>query len=131
MLDDGDFVLVARSDFAAGEKLSLRCRGQRRIIKAVNDYVSLEVKGVWALIPSPSGEQISQRRMCTQLKYSHCGYSSALDVGHKSTYSIVGSPLSIVRHVSLSSSVNEVRDFGPSFSRRATAWPTGRALSEG
>ena len=36
---EGDFVLVAREDFTAGEKLSLRWRGPRRVIKAINDYV--------------------------------------------------------------------------------------------
>ena len=36
---EGDFVLVARSDFHAGEKLALRWRGPRRIIKALNDHV--------------------------------------------------------------------------------------------
>ena len=37
--DEGDYVLVARSDFHAGEKLCLRWRGPRRIKKAMNDYV--------------------------------------------------------------------------------------------
>ena len=36
---EGDYVLVARDDLTAGEKLSLRWRGPRRIIKAINDYV--------------------------------------------------------------------------------------------
>lgn len=36
---EGDFVLVARDDFTAGEKLSLRWRGPRRVVKAVSDYV--------------------------------------------------------------------------------------------
>lgn len=36
---EGDFVLVARDDFTAGEKLSLRWRGPRRVIKALSDYV--------------------------------------------------------------------------------------------
>jgi transposase InsO family protein len=36
---EGDFVLVARDDFSAGEKLALRWRGPRRIVKAINDYV--------------------------------------------------------------------------------------------
>lgn len=36
---EGDYVLVARNDFTAKEKLSLRWRGPRRIIKAINDYV--------------------------------------------------------------------------------------------
>ena len=36
---EGDYVLVAREDFFAGEKLAVRWRGPRRIIKALNDYV--------------------------------------------------------------------------------------------
>lgn len=36
---EGDYVLVARDDFFEGEKLCLRWRGPRRIIKAHNDYV--------------------------------------------------------------------------------------------
>ena len=36
---EGDYVLVAREDFFAGEKLCLRWRGPRRIIKAINDWV--------------------------------------------------------------------------------------------
>lgn len=36
---EGDFVLVAREDFTAGEKLSLRWRGPRRVVKTINDYV--------------------------------------------------------------------------------------------
>ena len=36
---EGDYVLVAREDFFAGEKLALRWRGPRRIIKALSDYV--------------------------------------------------------------------------------------------
>jgi len=36
---EGDFVLVAREHFNAGEKLCLRWRGPRRIIGAVSDYV--------------------------------------------------------------------------------------------
>lgn len=36
---EGDFVLVARSDFQAGEKLCLRWRGPRQVIKAINDHV--------------------------------------------------------------------------------------------
>lgn len=36
---NGDFVLVAREDFTAGEKLSLRWRGPRRIVTALNNYV--------------------------------------------------------------------------------------------
>lgn len=36
---ESDYVLVARDDFTASEKLSLRLRGLRRIIKAINDYV--------------------------------------------------------------------------------------------
>lgn len=35
---EGDFVLVARDDFTANEKLSLRWRGLRRVIKAPSDY---------------------------------------------------------------------------------------------
>lgn len=34
-----DFVLVARDEFHAGEKLALRWRGAKRIIKALSDYV--------------------------------------------------------------------------------------------
>lgn len=36
---EGDFVLVAREDFSAGENFSLRWRGTRRIVRSVNDYV--------------------------------------------------------------------------------------------
>lgn len=36
---EGDYVLVAREDFSAGEKLALRWRGPRRVVKAVSDYV--------------------------------------------------------------------------------------------
>lgn len=36
---EGDFVLVARDDFTAGEKLSLRWRGPRRVIRSINDHV--------------------------------------------------------------------------------------------
>lgn len=36
---EGDYVLVARSDFHAGEKLCLRWRGPRRVRKALNDFV--------------------------------------------------------------------------------------------
>lgn len=36
---EGDFVLVAREDFTAGEKLSLRWRGPRRVVKALSNYV--------------------------------------------------------------------------------------------
>lgn len=36
---EGDFVLVARQDFTAEEKLSLRWRGPRRVVKSLNDYV--------------------------------------------------------------------------------------------
>lgn len=35
---EGDFVLVAREDFFAGEKLAVRWRGPRRVAKALNDY---------------------------------------------------------------------------------------------
>lgn len=35
---DGDYVLVARDDFHANEKLCLRWRGPRRITKCLNDY---------------------------------------------------------------------------------------------
>lgn len=38
---EGDFVLVAREDFFAGEKLALRWRGPRRVQRAINDYVYL------------------------------------------------------------------------------------------
>lgn len=34
-----DFVLVARNDFSANEKLCLRWRGPRRIVKAISDYI--------------------------------------------------------------------------------------------
>jgi len=37
--EEGDFVLFAREEFFAGEKLALRWRGPRRIIKALSDYV--------------------------------------------------------------------------------------------
>jgi len=36
---EGDYVLMAREEFFAGEELALRWRGPRRIVKAVNDYV--------------------------------------------------------------------------------------------
>lgn len=36
---EGDFVLMAREDFTAGEKLSLRWRGPRRVVKALTEYV--------------------------------------------------------------------------------------------
>lgn len=36
---EGDFVLVARSEFNKGEKLALRWRGPRRVIKALNEHV--------------------------------------------------------------------------------------------
>ena len=36
---EGDFVLVARDDFTAGEKLALRWRGPRRITRPVSEYV--------------------------------------------------------------------------------------------
>jgi len=36
---EGDFVLVAREEFFAGEKLSLRWRGPRRVVKCLSDYV--------------------------------------------------------------------------------------------
>lgn len=36
---EGGFVLVASEEFFAGEKLALRWRGPRRIVKAQNDYV--------------------------------------------------------------------------------------------
>lgn len=35
---EGDFVLVARDDFHKGEKLCLRWRGPRRVIKCLHDY---------------------------------------------------------------------------------------------
>ena len=35
----GDYVLVARSEFFAGEKLGLRWRGPRPVIKAVSIYI--------------------------------------------------------------------------------------------
>lgn len=34
----GDYVLIARDDFAAGEELGLRCRGTRRILNALSNY---------------------------------------------------------------------------------------------
>lgn len=37
--EEGDFVLVARDNFHKGEKLCLRWRGPRRVIKAVNDWL--------------------------------------------------------------------------------------------
>ena len=37
--EEGDFVLVARNNFHHGEKLCLRWRGPRRIIKAMNDWI--------------------------------------------------------------------------------------------
>lgn len=33
-----DYVLVARSEFKAGEKLALRFRGHRRVVKAINNH---------------------------------------------------------------------------------------------
>lgn len=36
---DGDFFLIAREDFTAGEKLSLRWRGPRREVGSLNDHV--------------------------------------------------------------------------------------------
>lgn len=36
---EGDYVLVAREQFFEGEKLCLRWRGPRRVVKALNDYV--------------------------------------------------------------------------------------------
>ena len=36
---EGDYVLIAREDFSAGEKLCLRWRGPRRVVKALSDYV--------------------------------------------------------------------------------------------
>ncbi len=38
---EGDFVLVAREDMSAGEKLALRWRGPRRVLKALSDHVFL------------------------------------------------------------------------------------------
>lgn len=35
----GDFVLVAREEFYDGEKLCLRWRGPRRVVKAISDYI--------------------------------------------------------------------------------------------
>jgi hypothetical protein len=37
--DVGDFVLVAKQDFAAGEKLTLRWRGPRKVVRVLSDYV--------------------------------------------------------------------------------------------
>lgn len=39
-LAEGDFVLMAREDFTAGEKLFLRWHGPRRVVKAINVYVN-------------------------------------------------------------------------------------------
>ncbi len=36
---EGDYVLVAREDFSEREKLTLRWRGPRRVIKANSDFV--------------------------------------------------------------------------------------------
>lgn len=36
---EGDFVLVARNNFTAGEMHSLRWRDLRRVTKAMSDYV--------------------------------------------------------------------------------------------
>lgn len=36
---EGDFVLIAREDFAAGEKLLLHWRGPKRVLGSVNDYI--------------------------------------------------------------------------------------------
>lgn len=36
---EGELVLMARDDLTAGEKLSLRWRSPRRIVKALSDYV--------------------------------------------------------------------------------------------
>lgn len=36
---EGDFVLVALEEFFKGEKLALRWRGPRRVVKGVSDYV--------------------------------------------------------------------------------------------
>lgn len=36
---DGNFVLVAPKDFHAGEKLLLRWRGPRKIVKEINEFV--------------------------------------------------------------------------------------------
>ena len=37
--EEGDFVLVARDEYGAGDKLLLRWRGPRRVTKALNDFV--------------------------------------------------------------------------------------------
>lgn len=37
--DVGDYVLIASADFHAGDKLELRWRGPRRVVKAVSDYI--------------------------------------------------------------------------------------------
>ena len=37
--EEGDYVLVAREEFFAGEKLALRWRGPRQVVKVLNDYV--------------------------------------------------------------------------------------------
>ena len=36
---ESDFFLIAREDFFEGEKLALRWRGPRRVVKAKNDFV--------------------------------------------------------------------------------------------
>ena len=36
---EGDYVLMAREEFFAGEKLALRWRGPRRVVKALSDFV--------------------------------------------------------------------------------------------
>lgn len=38
---EGDYVLVARTEFPSGEKISLRWRGPRRILRPISDYVYL------------------------------------------------------------------------------------------
>lgn len=36
---EGDYVLVAREDLFEDEKLCLRCRGPRQVVKELSDYV--------------------------------------------------------------------------------------------
>lgn len=43
ILDEGDYVLVARENFSAGEKILLRWSGPRLVVKTLNDY-SLQVE---------------------------------------------------------------------------------------
>lgn len=58
----GDFVLVARDDFTAGEKLSLRWRGPRRVVCSLNDHV-------YQVEDLRNGEVEDVH--CTRLKFYH------------------------------------------------------------